>query len=525
MQWAAHAFWVAACAVPTLVAADARANGCGDASCGPGETACSCPDDCEVDSTTDGCCLAHPLSPGAPDCGIDTDCACPPGQVCIPQGAGFFCSGCGIDLDMDGSPCDPGETFCKCPLDCEAQCGDGCCTGAETNASCPADCLPPGCRDGDCGGDETCVAGPATSQCGDPGEDCACRPGEYCDTGGVPACRSLCGNGVCDPGEDDCTCDVDCLSQCGDGCCTGAETPCSCPEDGCGDVCGDGCCSGSEDCTNCGGAGEDCECAIGDVCVPPCGSCGNGICDAEETFCGCPGDCPSPDHDMPDDGCCTPNETACTEFGCADSCGDLCCSGSENPCNCPEDGPSCAPFDCGDGCCTGDETDPTCDVDCVGVCGDGYCGDDEDTASCPADCSRCGDRVCAPAMGEDCLTCIEDCGCPPGQQCAQGSCEALDMGVDSGAVADGPERDAAPVVDGGGADEPEPDAEEFAPDAAPADPRGAADAEPGSRVKAGGGGDGGSNAGCGCALGERPQASGWAALMIVLLAGLGRRRR
>jgi hypothetical protein len=58
----------------------------------------------------------------------------------------------------------------------------------------------------------------------------------------------VCGNGVCEIGEDALSCDEDC-TVCGDGQCTGNENALTCEED-C-TTCGDGYCTGGEDSLNC----------------------------------------------------------------------------------------------------------------------------------------------------------------------------------------------------------------------------------------------------------------------------------
>jgi hypothetical protein len=87
----------------------------------------------------------------------------------------------------------------------------------------------------------------------------------------TPVCDAppppVCGDGVCDEGED---CDADCCDHtCGDGMCSeGEDCPADCPPP----TCGDGHCD----------EGEDCDAD----CPPP--SCGDGNCDEGED---CPADC------------------------------------------------------------------------------------------------------------------------------------------------------------------------------------------------------------------------------------------
>jgi hypothetical protein len=75
--------------------------------------------------------------------------------------------------------CSGQETQANCPEDCPATpppfCGDGLCNGNETQASCPADCTPPPvCGDGVCSAGENCPVDCAPVVCG----DCICSAGE-----------------------------------------------------------------------------------------------------------------------------------------------------------------------------------------------------------------------------------------------------------------------------------------------------------------------------------------------------------
>jgi len=109
-------------------------------------------------------------------------------------------------------------------------------------------------------------------------------------------------------------------------------------------------------------------------------------------------------------GVCEPEETADTCIDDCGVCGDGICSASED-CDCE---------DCSDEWdCTcvagGDCTDPgencsTCPEECGICCGDGNCdaGIGEDVDTCYDDC-HCGDLFCDFAMGETYLTCDRDC--------------------------------------------------------------------------------------------------------------------
>ncbi|MBW8001798.1 MAG: glycoside hydrolase family 16 protein [Planctomycetes bacterium] len=119
-------------------------------------------------------------------------------NVTIP-GGGAVCG--------DGT-CDPEEDQCNCSDDCgtppatETNCTDGIdedCDGAADCADPTGDCdSDPACQTGSCNNDGVC----------DPGEDCDSCPND-CDsvTGGNPANRYCCGNGVVEGPEGDGRCD------------------------------------------------------------------------------------------------------------------------------------------------------------------------------------------------------------------------------------------------------------------------------------------------------------------------------
>jgi len=100
--------------------------------------------------------------------------------------------------------------------------------------------------------------------------------------GGGGVGEGVCGDMICDPGEDFMNCPVDCFPVCGNGFCEPGEDPTSCAPD-CGSsipVCGDGICDPVE----------------GPSCPADCGGgisvCGDGICDETELAVGiCPEDC------------------------------------------------------------------------------------------------------------------------------------------------------------------------------------------------------------------------------------------
>lgn len=169
----------------------------------------------------------------------------------------FFVAGAGFSVGMaladdSGDACGNGlcdyslgENLENCPYDCKV-CGDSICSVSEKAASCPVDCctIPGGvgCGDGMCMG-YSC------------GEDEATCPED---------CGAVCGDNVCDKGEDPINCPLDCLSQyCGDGKCTAADGgQDKCPID-CAPLCGNCVCEILEDFL---------------TCPIDCGYCGDGIC-------------------------------------------------------------------------------------------------------------------------------------------------------------------------------------------------------------------------------------------------------
>lgn len=354
---------------------------------------------------------------------------------------------CGVKDLEDGTECDDGDEctggdVCKAGTCagtdelCAAECGDGECADSEDCAGCEADCgvCPPAC----------CQAQP-TALCGDTGvEQCVCGQDPYCclkqwddfctglaNAAGCVACPGLCGNQWCEPSESCTSCQEDCgeCPPCGNFVCEPGESCETCKTD-CGKcaVCGDGVCHpGKEDClgceADCGACTADCctvhptpgcatpevqecVCAMIPVCCSyawfaecvfevnfsMCGSCspscGNGICDAEESCESCKQDC----------GECI-------------VCGDGYCQPPEW-CNCEADCGACGV--CGDGACTLGEDCQTCKEDCgpCDGCGDGACGKEEDCLNCVADCGVCTLSCCSvhDSVGCDDET-VEACVC------------------------------------------------------------------------------------------------------------------
>ena len=256
--------------------------------------------------------------------------------------------------------CDPGESCLNCAFDCGGcTCGDGQCNGDESCDSCPGDCGSCFCGDGRCSPGEcaTCDTD-CPDGCFCPHDECT--PGDALDPGcgdcvastcdEDPYCCSSSWTGFCVRTAED-VCGLDCPPVCGDGLCEEGENSGTCPNE-CPPTCGDGFCS-----EQCGFCVEDCgECV-----------CGNGECEVEE--CGsCEADCP---------GCVCPHDVCTLGEPLDRDCG-VCQS------------TVCSIFSY---CCSGEwdafcrlAADALCDVDCPAECGDGFCEPEESCGVCPADC-------------------------------------------------------------------------------------------------------------------------------------------
>ncbi len=175
-------------------------------------------------------------------------------------------------------------------------------------------------------------------------------------------------------------------------------------------ICGDGVCQINEDYNICPG-----DCSLSN-------NCGDGVCTAEEGFTRCQFDCPS---QYCGDGFCSvwdnENGQNC-QPDCSVTCGDGICQADEGTIRCEID---CLPPGCGDGICTPDEGYMKCERDCPSMrCGDGFCSamDYEDGQNCQPDCSlTCGDGFCTPDEGY--MKCERDC---PSMRCGDGFCSAMD---------------------------------------------------------------------------------------------------
>ena len=207
----------------------------------------------------------------------------------------------------------------------------------------------------------------------------------------------ICGNGICEAGENTGTCPQDC-----GGACTPACGDKECGDDGCGGSCGVcpepgfcnylGQCEGScvKECQ-----GKDCG---PDGCGGQCGACGIGeTCDEATGLCG-----QGPEECVPD---CIGKQ--CGPDGCGDVCGE-----------CPYE-LACAE----NGLCV----DPDCAPDCAGVvCGDDGCGGS--CGLCPDGTWCNGSGLCeageSPREEADAGTPYGN-ECPPGQSLLYGKCIAV----------------------------------------------------------------------------------------------------
>lgn len=282
---------------------------------------------------------------------------------------------------------------------------------------------------------------PTAEQCDDgdqfPEDGCTgeCVQEENWECDGEPSVCRTCGNGLCEPGEDLCTCDTDCDAAFPDDglCCPGGgETRCTSEdcviagEDECND---EECCGGEID--TCGTSGD-------------CRDCGNGTCEQEkgEDFCSCPDDCDLDDPAVENNAtCCSEagegaGEADCCEIGVVDG---ECCFGESAATNAED---CCGQGFCGDGgCCAGEEA---CDDCCDDTCKDEVCCGDETSQNCAQDCcpecdslggpdscfgccaSLCqanqGCQLACPGFGCSCIfECEQDSSCDV--DCAQGNCD------------------------------------------------------------------------------------------------------
>ena len=237
---------------------------CGDAICEGSEDVNNCAIDCDTSCSGDAECDDGDACNGAETCDLvsgtcqsGTPVNCDDGNACTADScdpATGLCSNDPISCD-DGDlctfdSCDPVTGCANDPVNCDDGdtcttdscdpatglcvndpivpcCGDTFCDPGEDQCNCLADCGTPPATETNCtdGVDEDC----------DGQTDCA-----DADCTGDPACPStLCGNGVCEGGGEDCfTCPLDCRCSgpgcskgcCGDGMCAN-ENVSNCPVD------------------------------------------------------------------------------------------------------------------------------------------------------------------------------------------------------------------------------------------------------------------------------------------------------
>lgn len=108
------------------------------------------------------------------------------------------------------------------------ECGDRTCTGPETPVTCPFDCAPPVCGDGNCEDFKGETAASCRDDCHACGNDVCESP--YESAADCPKDCHVCGNNVCErPYEDALSCYADC--HCGDHLCLFPENFGNCPID------------------------------------------------------------------------------------------------------------------------------------------------------------------------------------------------------------------------------------------------------------------------------------------------------
>lgn len=463
---------------------------CGDGHCGFAENGENCAADCDKgDAELGQACMAPEdckanllCAPNGEESLCTHFCAGPENGTGCP--CGYVCSPHTVTPD-DGEPLETG--VCLPTGFVDGNCGNGTCDAGEDHAACPADCLGDGCGEIGATG---CCDGEVAAWCD--GEailqaNCASTPscgfdanlGRYgCGTAGeadpanpddmvCPPPGPACGDGICQEGETQEMCPLDCLypGYCGDGDCSGTEDFKHCPEDCQQGVCDvlppAGCCVGNlavycymgdqqmvscdhhpacgwndgDEGYTCGTSGEEdpegelpmfCNSYLAVVC-------GDGECQDTETWETCPEDCDEPEPGC-GDGECAPGEdfatcpADCYQSGCGKVGEQGCCKGELLQwcefgglfmVNC-EGQPACG-WSAEDDyywCGTDGSADPeglhlkSCEALEAAFCGDDFCDVDETVYNCSEDCAKepewvCGDGICE--GDEDASDCPADC--------------------------------------------------------------------------------------------------------------------
>lgn len=139
--------------------------------------------------------------------------------------------------------------------------------------------------------------------------------------------NGCCGDGLCDVSEDQCSCNIDCgappldeVGSCTDGIDNDCDGVADCSDNDCASICcGNGICDPADDVCSCGDCGpppateticdngrdDDCDSGIDcsdDDCASTC--CGNGICDSAIEDCSSCSDCPGQSGGPPSDRFC-----------------------------------------------------------------------------------------------------------------------------------------------------------------------------------------------------------------------------
>jgi hypothetical protein len=209
----------------------------------------------------------NPCTDGQTQCHGTQVQTCVPNGSCLVWSAPAACAGnqfCDSGLNKCtecSSPCTIGSTQCAgsalqtCATDvrgCPAFGSSQNCPSGQTcvGGSCIQPCGPSNCT-GCCDSGGHCSSGTAMASCGAGGAACtSCIAPSFC--GGGQCRQAVCGNGVCEPGENQANCCADC----------GCPGILGCLGNVCRPICGNGVCEPGEP----GNCCADCGCADGYAC-------------------------------------------------------------------------------------------------------------------------------------------------------------------------------------------------------------------------------------------------------------------